>query len=521
MKSRVRTESDPSVILSVEGLSKRYGDAVAVDAVSFAVRRNEIVGLLGPNGAGKTTTINMILGVLEPDSGTVRIDGFDIESNRSKALERTNFATVYSSLPGNLTVTENLRFFGLIYGVGNLKRRIDELLAEFDLGRFRNTRCGVLSSGEQTRVSLAKAMLNRPTLLLLDEPTASLDPSVGRDIRDSIRDFTREGRWRRSLDFAQHERSGGSLRPRPLPVARENRAGRQPARAAGRARQRDAGGLVYCGGARAAHAGACSMSPKRAGAIALRQFYLYRGSPARILPMFAWVAIDVILWGFITRYLNSVASAGFNFVPAMLGAVLLWDFLTRVMQGVTTAFFEDVWSRNFLNVFATPLSISEYVTGLVLSSIATSAVGLAVMLALATTAFGLSFFIYGPVARPISAHSVSLRHLARHFRLRRGAAPRTRGRMADLAHSGAAFSAGLRLLPAVGAATLDAISGASAAAIVGFRIDAASSFGRHSIAVRPLARHRPRFRVSLPRRLVFHAHLSIRAPQRTYRTLQR
>jgi ABC-2 type transport system permease protein len=142
------------------------------------------------------------------------------------------------------------------------------------------------------------------------------------------------------------------------------------------------------------------MSPKRAGAIALRQFYLYRGSPARILPMFAWVAIDVVLWGFITRYLNSVASAGFNFVPAMLGAVLLWDFLTRVMQGVTTAFFEDVWSRNFLNVFATPLSISEYVAGLVLSSIATSAVGLAVMLALATTAFGLSFFVYGLLLAP-------------------------------------------------------------------------------------------------------------------------
>jgi ABC-2 type transport system permease protein len=142
------------------------------------------------------------------------------------------------------------------------------------------------------------------------------------------------------------------------------------------------------------------MNPKRAGAIALRQFYLYRGSPARILPMFAWVAIDIILWGFITRYLNSVASAGFNFVPAMLGAVLLWDFLTRVMQGVTTAFFEDVWSRNFLNVFATPLSISEYVTGLVLSSIATSAVGLAVMLALATIAFGLSFFVYGLLLAP-------------------------------------------------------------------------------------------------------------------------
>jgi len=142
------------------------------------------------------------------------------------------------------------------------------------------------------------------------------------------------------------------------------------------------------------------MNLKRIAAIVLRQFYLLRGSPARILPMFAWVSIDIVLWGFITRYLNSVASAGFNFVPAFLGAVLLWDFLARVMQGVTTAFFEDVWSRNFLNVFATPLRISEYVSGLVVTSIATSMMGLIAMLVLATTAFGLSFFVYGLLLVP-------------------------------------------------------------------------------------------------------------------------
>lgn len=138
----------------------------------------------------------------------------------------------------------------------------------------------------------------------------------------------------------------------------------------------------------------------RIAAIVLRQLYLMRGSPARVLPLFAWVAIDMVLWGFITRYLNSVASAGFNFVPAFLGAVLLWDFFIRVMQGVTTAFFEDVWSRNFLNFFATPLAISEYVSGLVLSSVATSLVGLMVMILLATTVFSLSFAAYGALAIP-------------------------------------------------------------------------------------------------------------------------
>jgi ABC-2 type transport system permease protein len=134
---------------------------------------------------------------------------------------------------------------------------------------------------------------------------------------------------------------------------------------------------------------------QRTGAIVLRQLYLYKGSPTRVLPLFAWVAIDIVLWGFITRYLNSVASPGFNFVPAMLGAVLLWDFFIRVMQGVTTAFFEDVWSRNFLNVFASPITLPEYVGGLVATSVGTTCVGLAAMLALSTTVFGLSFFLYG------------------------------------------------------------------------------------------------------------------------------
>src|SRR5438094_7444384 len=132
------------------------------------------------------------------------------------------------------------------------------------------------------------------------------------------------------------------------------------------------------------------MSLNRTFAIVLRQFYLVRGSPARVLPLFAWVGIDMVLWGFITRYLNAVSSAGFDFVPVLLGAVLLWDFFTRVMFGVTMAFFEDVWSRNFLNIFASPVSITEYLAGLVSASILTSTFGLLVMLPLAPAPFCLS-----------------------------------------------------------------------------------------------------------------------------------
>jgi ABC-2 type transport system permease protein len=142
------------------------------------------------------------------------------------------------------------------------------------------------------------------------------------------------------------------------------------------------------------------MKPRPIAAIALRQLYLMRSSPTRVLPMIAWVAVDIVLWGFISRYLNTVTSTGINFISSLLGAVLFWDFFTRVMQGVTMAFFEDVWSRNFINLFATPLLISEYLTGLVLTGITTSVVGLLVMLLLATWLFGLPFFSLGLLLLP-------------------------------------------------------------------------------------------------------------------------
>ena len=129
--------------------------------------------------------------------------------------------------------------------------------------------------------------------------------------------------------------------------------------------------------------------------VVLRQIYLLRGSPVRVFPMVTWVAIDVVLWGFITRYLNSVSGSGVNFVPTLLGGVLLWDFSTRIMQGVSTAFLEDVWSRNFLNLFASPLSIAEYIAGLVITSVMTSCIGVVVMLVLATGVFHLEFFSLG------------------------------------------------------------------------------------------------------------------------------
>jgi ABC-2 type transport system ATP-binding protein len=185
----VTTPAPDPPVLQATDLCKSYGALRAVDGVSFEARGGEIVGLVGPNGAGKTTIINMILGVLQPTSGRILIEGLDVAKTRSEALARTNFAAVYAPLPGNLTVEQNLRIFGMIYEVPDLEARIAELLHEYDLERFARTKCGVLSSGEQTRVTLAKAMLNRPRLLLLDEPTASIDPATAREMRAHIQRF--------------------------------------------------------------------------------------------------------------------------------------------------------------------------------------------------------------------------------------------------------------------------------------------------------------------------------------------
>ena len=180
--------------LIVQDLSKVFDNRTVVDRLSFAIAPGEIVGLVGLNGAGKTTTINMILGLLQPTSGSVAIAGVNLADAREQAIAQTNFSAVYAPLPGNLTVTQNLRIFGMIYDVPDLDRRIVDMVRMFDLARYRNTRCGLLSSGEQTRVSLAKALLNKPKLLLLDEPTASIDPSTADTIRTHIRDYAQQER---------------------------------------------------------------------------------------------------------------------------------------------------------------------------------------------------------------------------------------------------------------------------------------------------------------------------------------
>ena len=183
---------DNNWVLAVNGLTKEYGSLKAIDGISFSVPSGKIIGLLGPNGAGKTTTINMVLGILEPTRGSIEIFSKDLKEHRSAISKDINFVAVYAHMPANLTVRQNLHIFGLLYEVKNLKDRIQFLLREFDLEGFADTKAGLLSSGESSRLNLAKALMNSPRLLLLDEPTASLDPSISQLIRQGIKKYAEE-----------------------------------------------------------------------------------------------------------------------------------------------------------------------------------------------------------------------------------------------------------------------------------------------------------------------------------------
>ena len=189
----------------VENLSKNYFENKAVENISFKIAENEIVGLLGPNGCGKTTTIAMILGLLKPSKGEILIDGMNIEKNRIKLLHKMNFISPYIELPKKLTVKENFIVYARLYSVKNINERISYLSETLKLNDFLNKKTGELSSGQKNRVSLAKALINNPSILLLDEPTASLDPDTGDFVRTFLENYKKEKKI--SILLASHNMS--------------------------------------------------------------------------------------------------------------------------------------------------------------------------------------------------------------------------------------------------------------------------------------------------------------------------
>ena len=180
--------------IEVINLSKSYKSKRAVNNINFKINENEIVGLLGPNGCGKTTTIGMMLGLLKPTSGQVLINGMDIEKNKISLLHKMNFISPYIELPKKLTVKQNLVVYGKLYNVHNLNKQIDYLSNKLRLNKLLDNITGELSSGQKNRVSLAKALINNPTVLLLDEPTASLDPETGDFVRTFLENYKKENK---------------------------------------------------------------------------------------------------------------------------------------------------------------------------------------------------------------------------------------------------------------------------------------------------------------------------------------
>ena len=191
--------------LEIINLSKAYDAKEAVKNISFKLRQNEIIGILGPNGCGKTTTIGMILGLLKPTKGKILINGIEIESQRVDLLNKLNFISPYIELPKKLTVKQNLEVYGRLYDVKKLKLQIDYLCEKLRLYEFINKITGELSSGQKNRVSLAKSIINDPTVLLLDEPTASLDPETGDFVRSFLEEYQREKKT--SILLASHNMS--------------------------------------------------------------------------------------------------------------------------------------------------------------------------------------------------------------------------------------------------------------------------------------------------------------------------
>ena len=179
-------------LVEVKNIKKNYGKNEAVKGISFSIEEDEILGLLGPNGSGKTTTIGMLLGLLKPTSGEIFINGQKLEGNRIEILEQINFISPYIELPKKLTVKQNLTVYGKLYKINNINERIEFLSEKLRLGGLLNSITGELSSGQKNRVSLAKALINEPKVLLLDEPTASLDPEVGDFVRSFLEDYKKE-----------------------------------------------------------------------------------------------------------------------------------------------------------------------------------------------------------------------------------------------------------------------------------------------------------------------------------------
>ena len=371
-----------------------------------------VTALLGGNGAGKTTTIGMVMGLIAPTGGSVRVLGHNMGRERYRVLHRMNFESPYVDMPHRLTVRQNLQVFARLYGVPDREARIAALAADLSLGDFLDRQAGQLSAGQKTRVALAKALINDPEVLLLDEPTASLDPDTADWIRGHLEAFRQ--RRRAAILLASHNmaeverlcdriilmRQGEIVADDTLPglLARFGRDSLEEvfldvargARAGGRH-----GGSDHMSAGRAEAA----FSPDRVAAMVTRYLYLLRSSWPRVLDLIYWPTVQMLTWGFIQTYVShgGAATAGRPAIAAgsLIGAMLLWDILFRGQLGFSASFLEEMWSRNIGNLMMSPLRPAELVAALTVMSVVRLALGIAPVTVLAIWFFGFNLWGLG------------------------------------------------------------------------------------------------------------------------------
>ncbi len=390
--------ADPlgSAAIEVAHLVKLYKATRAVDDISFRIRRGSITGLLGGNGAGKTTTIAMIMGLVLPTSGRIQVLDCSMPEQSADVLGRMNFESPYVDMPMRLTVRQNLTIFGRLYAVENLRERIAGLAADLDLNDFLDRPNGKLSAGQKTRVALAKALINQPELLLLDEPTASLDPDTADWVRAHLETYRKT--HDATILLASHnmlevERlcdrviilKQGRIEDDDSPdgiMARYNRATLEEV-----FQQRDGvmSGVVL-------HH---RLSVHRIGAMILRYWYLLLSSWPRLMELLYWPVLQVITWGFLQTYIAQNANFFARAGGTLIGAVILWDILFRGQLGFSISFLEEMWARNLGNLMMSPLKPIEFLISLMVMSLIRLAIGVIPMTLLALFLFHFNFYSLG------------------------------------------------------------------------------------------------------------------------------
>ena len=425
--------ADPagSAAIEVAHLVKLYKTTRAVDDVSFRIARGSITGLLGGNGAGKTTTIAMIMGLVLPTSGRIQVLGHPMPEQSAEVLGRMNFESPYVDMPMRLTVRQNLTIFGRLYAVENLRERIEKLAADLDLGDFLDRANGKLSAGQKTRVALAKALINQPELLLLDEPTASLDPDTADWVRRHLETYRKA--HDATILLASHNMLEVERLCDRVIIMKRGRIedDDSPDRIMARYNRDDAGGSISrCrarpgrGKARRERARhlAGRISPHRINAMMLRYWYLLMSSWPRLLELIYWPALQIITWGFLQNYISQNAGFFAQAGGTLIGAVILWDILFRGQLGFSISFLEEMWARNLGNLMMSPLKPIEFLISLMVMSLIRLAIGVIPMTLLAMFFFDFNFFRHRPAADRVLLQSDLHQLVDRDFRLGPGAA---------------------------------------------------------------------------------------------------